>query len=580
MRELYATTMQVVHLAGGDAFNVARERALQWAWRVEGSLPDLDERPHGQEPEAPGTGDTVVNWWSSQGATARAVEIRLTHPDGDDPTMQWRSTIIVSEIDQMTRVTLRLQRGATVHVLRPGRMELRAPAVVMDFMRPPLMAYAGTLELVPGTKVLQAGEVAGFVADVLTTSGRALPVLVASSDVPASFTDALARALAGLVQVVRDANVDADDALRDALRAQVVPKGGLRLFWPGFGMPEQRALRNPYWTAIQVREGGRGGRSVLDQLVRLLAPVSTDRVPPDPGMMIARRQSLMSVMKRQREREDAQRERARQQRREVQRAARAARQAMAGHELPSLYERVEELEDLLQLAEEERDSATKRAQDAAANELRIIEESDELLTRAASLGTEIAQLKAENDNLRDNIRAINEFDHGSDAAEVEERGDEVTENVTSWEEIAAQLEDLEGPGFRLTERAKECANGKSRYPRPDVMWRALRALERVGRTYNEMGAKIGKRFDEFASEVAGIEVAMQDHIYDDDSWFEYDDCWYQRLPHVKVDDAKSPNEVGRIYFGLDGEGQRLIVDWFGTKPDRPRTRRPATARAA
>jgi hypothetical protein len=110
------------------------------------------------------------------------------------------------------------------------------------------------------------------------------------------------------------------------------------------------------------------------------------------------------------------------------------------------------------------------------------------------------------------------------------------------------------------------------------MWRSLRALERIGRLYNEMGAELGVRFDQFAAEQEGLTIALKDRSYEN-CWFEYDGDWYERVPHVKIDDAKSPNEAGRIYFALDSEGKRIIVDWFGTKPDRPETKRSMAAAA-
>jgi hypothetical protein len=39
--------------------------------------------------------------------------------------------------------------------------------------------------------------------------------------------------------------------------------------------------------------------------------------------------------------------------------------------------------------------------------------------------------------------------------------------LTLWEGVAEHLPALDGPGFRLTELALECADGKPRYPYPD-----------------------------------------------------------------------------------------------------------------
>ena len=40
---------------------------------------------------------------------------------------------------------------------------------------------------------------------------------------------------------------------------------------------------------------------------------------------------------------------------------------------------------------------------------------------------------------------------------------------------------------------------------------------------------------------------------------------HSRLPHLKLGDNTSPNEVGRVYFAMDAEGERFIVDHVGLK---------------
>ena len=430
MRDLYATTMQLVHVGGGDAFEVASERALDWVWRVEGPKPDLGERPIGVAPEDAAPEDTSVNWWSAASETARALELRMRHPDSEDPTLQWQATITVSDIEGTTRVTLRLERGASVHVLRPWRIALRAPTVVLDFMRAPLRAYAGTLELSPGSRMLEAHEVPSFVENVLRAEGRALPILVAACDVDASLVVALVRALAGLVQVVRIRDAAAQQALRASLETRFeVPRGGLRLYWPGFGSPEQ-PRRHPYWTAAQIRVSAHraAGRSSINRSSSWRQS-PTGRVPADPGVLRARREALLAAAREQQERERANRERARRDRRRRQAAAaKATHDSKTGEQVDGLQERLAEAEDQLVTIESERDGAFEQARQAEARELHIIEESLELDARVGQLGSRVAQLEAENHNLRDNLKAITRYE--AEKAEDEEPDDGVPNTST------------------------------------------------------------------------------------------------------------------------------------------------------
>jgi hypothetical protein len=47
--------------------------------------------------------------------------------------------------------------------------------------------------------------------------------------------------------------------------------------------------------------------------------------------------------------------------------------------------------------------------------------------------------------------------------------------------------------------------------------------------------------------------------------FEFDGRTYSRLPHLKLGDYRSPNEVGRVYFAMDSDSERFIVDHVGLK---------------
>jgi hypothetical protein len=47
--------------------------------------------------------------------------------------------------------------------------------------------------------------------------------------------------------------------------------------------------------------------------------------------------------------------------------------------------------------------------------------------------------------------------------------------------------------------------------------------------------------------------------------FNFDGKTFSRGPHLKLGDHTSPNEVGRVYFAMDSDGERFIVDHVGLK---------------
>lgn len=60
MRDIYATTMQLVDIAGGDAFSDACERAMSWAWRIDDPRPDLAVQSSGRLPDGAGADRLTV----------------------------------------------------------------------------------------------------------------------------------------------------------------------------------------------------------------------------------------------------------------------------------------------------------------------------------------------------------------------------------------------------------------------------------------------------------------------------------------------------------------------------------------
>lgn len=135
--------------------------------------------------------------------------------------------------------------------------------------------------------------------------------------------------------------------------------------------------------------------------------------------------------------------------------------------------------------------------------------------------------------------------------------------------FVAALDALESPALGFTPRARACAQ-RNGYRRPADMHEALAKLEEIAQLYHDGNGSLGGDFTKKAKLHNGIRIATQDNGYlERDRRFAFDGRELDREPHVKVDDYTAPSEVGRIYFALDKEGNRLVVDWFGVKSERP-----------
>jgi hypothetical protein len=141
-------------------------------------------------------------------------------------------------------------------------------------------------------------------------------------------------------------------------------------------------------------------------------------------------------------------------------------------------------------------------------------------------------------------------------------GEDAATESLSWEEVHDEVSDLQSEAFLMT---RQCLGSLKRnpYPDPPRMLRFLTALAEAAEEWRDLKGDIGERFDRWAQTEFGIEIALHDFGLGDRAAFEYDGQQYSREPHVKVDDYKSPDKCGRIYFALDKERLRVIVDHVG-----------------
>lgn len=130
-----------------------------------------------------------------------------------------------------------------------------------------------------------------------------------------------------------------------------------------------------------------------------------------------------------------------------------------------------------------------------------------------------------------------------------------------WPTAAERVILLESDHFRLTDRARNMLAANP-YPSPHRMFSFTQALERLARHYREQQGVMNGRLEDVAMFIAGLEIALFDGSLNVQS-IQYDGRLLDPTPHVKVDDHKSPDKCGRIYFAVDFEEKRFIVDHIG-----------------
>lgn len=137
--------------------------------------------------------------------------------------------------------------------------------------------------------------------------------------------------------------------------------------------------------------------------------------------------------------------------------------------------------------------------------------------------------------------------------------------VETWDHFSERVQELEHSGFVLTAACHQMLIANA-YPEPGGMWRFTKILSRAARDWRELGGEVGNRLADWIAENYEIEVALHDAGLGSWAEFTFEGREYSREPHVKVDDFKNPMECGRVYFAVDSDGLRFIVDHIGLHP--------------
>lgn len=450
--------------------------------------------------------------WSNEGTpevSALVVTVRteITRSGRADFICQ---VTVFSQRDR-TAVRLELGRESLDGILAPAGIDFfRRPALLMLLLRDPdLQCWSGPSR-VDGRFNWVNQKHAEFVWEAISTESRVLPILlVDGSDARAEQLARRAAAeLAGLAPVL------AIDARSQRLLAErldeidaSIPQGGARLVWPDV------SLRHPVFTADQAQ-------FAPGRLLRMLSAISVTVRGVNQLLRTAtaaereaRNQQIAADLAAAKEQGDL--------------AQEVAAQARI---IEDLKGEVDQYDSWFRQVEEERDSF--KAQAALA-----------------------AYWKQEAQRARQ-----------SSGLKVIDWADAPALDPGDLADLASFLEKQGQGAITFTHNAHQSWK-RDDYPRNEIMRDALIALTKAAIEYRRLGCQLGMLPDEWFKQewelaLASTDKYMRKNALDGFAW---DGKTYSREPHLKLGDHTSPNEVGRVYFAMDSEGERFIVDHVGLK---------------
>ncbi|MGK5641177.1 hypothetical protein ACSNOK_23110 [Streptomyces sp. URMC 126] len=521
MQPLYVFDAEVSTFPGADPFPLVREHVGVWLSGPAGDGPAVEEltAPGGPRPLH---GGRTVEWAVEGPPDATAVRVTVTQPlDGD--VGRFVTRITVSSV--AGRVGLRVVMGREVDggwIAPVQDPMLRRPGLLRTVAADEALRLHVLGQRVTGRyeRIRETAQTA-VLAESLAGRTR-LPILLMHPREDAAWTAARQAAgeLIGLAQVVT-LNYGTSRELCRLLPEAAVPDGGARLVWP---LP---ALSHPAYARAEITEPATRFR-----WMRTLGELAVVARGSDRGWEAARRAARGTAA-----------------RRAAERLAAARATGDVTRQLDVYEERVARLEADVAFWEGEAQALTTR-------------------------------LEAAGD--ADAARREAEYWRDLYVREVKRDDPKAGEPADPWEEVPGLDPADPAATYRALEEAAdhrivftagaERSWRSSGYPHPDEMTQQLITLAKAAvDLYDQPNGRPEKmpRITHWFKEQHGLTVATSDLTIKKDRklrYFSYDgDDRRDGLPHVKVRDATSHNEVGRIHFAFDHDRRRLIVDHVGVK---------------
>lgn len=419
----------------------------------------------------------------------------------------------VTVFKDASRVALRIELGreALDGVLAPAGLDVfRRPYLLVSLLRDrELECRAGT-SLVDGRFNWINPAQSDFLWEAMTREGRVLPMLLVdgSNEAGEVLAKRCAAELAALAPVVA---VDARSLrlLSERLASidAKVPDGGARLVWPDL------SLRHPFFTRDQVA-------FAPGRLLRLLSAISVT-VRGVNGL----RQAAAAAQRTARSEQMA---------RELDEARAQGDQsleiAMQTEIIDNLRDQEVQWTSWIETLERERDDYKAQAVQAA-----------------------YWKQEAERARQASGVRATN----WNEAPELD---------PVDLTDLAQYLEAQSQMAIVFTPAAHRGWK-KDDFLHVEVMRDALVTLAQAAVEYRRLRAQLGLTPDDWFKQEWDLTMASTDQYMAKNKMdaFQHDGRTYSRLPHLKLGDHTAPNEVGRVYFAMDSDEERFIVDHVGLK---------------
>ena len=286
MHDIYFSTFKLGSSQGGSpAIEEVLPLLEKWSFGSERNI----DKPDDYERFCPGQGfefrgGTKVETQYYEGENGRAYALRLRHPDSEVEEKEWRTEIVLSEKSDdgklLTRASVGLLTGHTGPALTPEREVVSRPNIVEDLVREH-GAYE-TLPLQVKPRKLSVRDVSTFLK-LLTYPHRTFPVVwITPRNSDGSFPadpKLIAERLVGVAHVIASEKEHVSRRVGDHLPRRLnCFDGATRIYWPGFST-DDNPYRHQLWFPDQIKEiEDRRQRGFRIELLEEIAEVTTNRI--------------------------------------------------------------------------------------------------------------------------------------------------------------------------------------------------------------------------------------------------------------------------------------------------------------